>query len=65
MKLHSIGTIMLHMIFEGVLVMCTRKNRSKQVCSNTHPMLKIFLSGLAVLNLMENALCLFLFMSDL
>ncbi len=54
------------MIFEGVLVMCTCKNRSKQFFSNTHPMLKIFLSGLVVLNLMENAtLCLFRFMSDL
>ena len=54
------------MIFEGVLVMCTCKLRSKQFFSNTHPMLKIFLSGLAVLNLMENAtLSLFRFMSDL
>lgn len=51
-------------ILDGVLVLCTCKNKSKQVFSNTHPMLKIFLSDLAVLNLMEDALCLFRFMSD-
>lgn len=52
------------MIFKGVLVMCTCKIDQNKVFSNTHPMLKIFFSDLIHLNLMENAQCLFRFISD-